>query len=178
MQTSDYIQIIAIIVSSLTAIVSIIIAILTLKQTNKITRESTRACIGITLEPVTILGNTNVYLVIKNYGNTLAKITSIVCSCDTSSFAFVKNFNDFIGYSLAPQQSIKTFCKFPDNFSPFSINITYEQGIHKRDKFSDSFDLDPSFIDSLFSMVTNRSNCSDDTNAIVNAITSLIASKL
>lgn len=73
---SDWIQIWGIIVSIIVSIVSISIAIATLRQNNKMIEESTRP--NIQIYPVYLNGL--LYIIIKNFGSSEAIIDEVICN--------------------------------------------------------------------------------------------------
>lgn len=75
---SDIIEIVGIIASLMTSIVAIVISIKALKQNSKMIEESTRPYVSIYFQP---LFDTD-YLILKNFGNSTAKITSFHTNVD------------------------------------------------------------------------------------------------
>lgn len=127
---SDYIQIIAIISSTFISIVSICIAVATLKQTNKITLESNRANIVFYIEKYrSDICHT---LILKNFGNSSGKLLSLKLDpkLDYKKSEFnnsLKSITEFNDIYLAPGQSIKSsfsFRNYPD--TRFTVKIEYE----------------------------------------------------
>ncbi len=146
MSISDKLQLAAILASSITAIVSIIISVLTLRQTNKITNEANRAYINIYLDVVVMSGNNSVYFIIKNHGNTPGKILDIKCSLPDIKKAFVRNpFEYLINFELAPRQSFSTFMR-TDGIDVFTCAIKYSQN---NKIYNETFTLNPSFADGI-----------------------------
>jgi hypothetical protein len=70
LQLSDLIDILAIAVSTLVGIISIVIATLTLRQNNKMIEESTRPYITI-YSGITYFQRAKFYVILKNFGNSL-----------------------------------------------------------------------------------------------------------
>lgn len=104
---SDIIQVISILISLLTSIVAIIISVLTLKQNNKMIEESSRPVIAIYSKHFQGL----LYVVIKNFGASPAKIRKLTCSHSFSNEETATNesgdvFNKVQNSLLAPGSSI------------------------------------------------------------------------
>lgn len=120
MQLSDYIQIASIIASLLISVVSISIAVKTLKQ-NQEMLENNKKMLENTFRPyITIYGTTtnfdnpSYYIVLKNCGQSSALITQFKCDTDLTPFAFAydqtknnfqKPFENILNTYLAPNQS-------------------------------------------------------------------------
>lgn len=83
---SDVIQLIGILASLITSIIAIIISVLTLKQNSKMIDETSRPYVAIYAK-TTNFQSTQYYLVIKNFGQTGATISSIKCSPDITPFS-------------------------------------------------------------------------------------------
>ena len=110
MSTSDIIEIIGIIASTIASIIAIVISVKTLRQNSNMIEESTRPY-------VVVYGNTtnfqqpNFYLIIKNYGSSGATITKFSCDHDLADFSYsTKNtpFENICGTFIAPGQSLMT----------------------------------------------------------------------
>lgn len=107
MTHSDIINISLSTITALTAIISIIIALVTLRQNSKMIEESTR--------PNIVVYSTNIddicYIVIKNYGSSSAIVDFVLCNHDFTS----EETGDFEGHIfdrmkdsiIAPGQSIR-----------------------------------------------------------------------
>ena len=72
---SDIVQILGIIASFLTAIVAIIISLVTLRQNSKMLEESSRAVISVYSQSINT-GTPMLFLVVKNFGNSTATISN------------------------------------------------------------------------------------------------------
>lgn len=109
MNTAEIINLCVGICTALTAIASVIIAVLTLKQNNKMIRNSTRPYITISFRP-TNFQDYRLYIVIKNYGASGAVITNLEFSESLEEIGITKNskppFDGVKGVFLAPGQSI------------------------------------------------------------------------
>lgn len=128
MNTSDIIQIIGIMVSLVTSIVAIIISIVTIRQNSKMIEESSRAVISVYGES-TNTGTPMFYIVIKNFGNTLATITKFECDFDFSGcYCFETNRNyieDLASCSIAPGQSRICKIDYDKIDRPITFDIEY-----------------------------------------------------
>lgn len=130
LSTSDKIQIISIISSTLISVISIGIAVATLKQSNYIARESNRADIVFFIDKKRT--ESFYSLIIKNFGNSSGKVIDIdidpKLSYENSRFSIDKKvLTDYKNIFLAPGQSITSvfdFQSYPDR--EFNIKITYE----------------------------------------------------
>ena len=90
------VDIISILASTLISVISIIIALISLIQTNKITKEANRPSVIIFLESISVTSARNKYLVVKNFGNTPAKIDNIICSREIDFCFGLNPFKDLI----------------------------------------------------------------------------------
>lgn len=110
MNCSDILDFISIIISLAAVITSIVIAIKTLKQNNKMLEESTRPYISLSYEAVH-MGVMLTYIMIKNYGQTVAKITVFDFEEDKiKDQELVKRLKRVPGLTLAPgQKRLYTF---------------------------------------------------------------------
>jgi hypothetical protein len=171
---SDWLQALSIIFSTLISIVSIFIAISTLKQTNKITKEANRPYIVIFIDAITLNGSSDKYLIIKNFGNTSATINSIECSSDIDFCAGLNPFKNLKNLTIAPGQSISTYCNFDKNKEAFTCSINY---FHQKDIYNDIFDLNPSYTSGLLSVTRSTSNMSSLERTLWTCSNELIRSK-
>lgn len=146
LSTSDIIEIISIVASLITSLVAILISIKTLAQNSKMIEESTRPYVVI-YSRTTNFQSPDYYLVIKNFGQTGAVVTSIRCDFDLSLFSFKKDlipFKHFSGTFLAPGQSflcnLNTRKLFQNDPPEFRFYVEYKTG---RKKYSDYFTINP-----------------------------------
>lgn len=103
---SDWIQIIIAFITFLGIITSIIIALCTLKQNSKMIEETTRPVVVI-FKDVIHINSPKEYLVIKNFGSSMAFIASI--QFDKNKFDKIDNgikgrFKELNNITLAPNQ--------------------------------------------------------------------------
>lgn len=125
---SDLVQIIGILTSLLTSIIAIIISVVTVRQNSKMIEESSRAVVGIYGESINP-GSPMFFIVVKNFGNSLATITKFEADFDFKDcygFTTDKNFiSDLNNCSIAPGQS--RICRLDYNkiTRPITFNIEY-----------------------------------------------------
>lgn len=159
LQISDTIQIACTVISSITSIIAIIISVITLKQNSVMIEESSRAIIGIygdVINPGTPL----FFIVIKNFGNSLATITKFESDFDfTDCYGFDTDLNliqSLSKCSIAPGQS--KICKLnPEKINrPITFKIEYISG---SKKYNDKITIDlKAGCDLVVSKVSNSNN--------------------
>ena len=137
MQISDLINVILCILSFILAIISVITVVITLKQNHKMIENSTRPYLNI-YSKITNFQNQSFYLIIKNMGQTGAKIVNFKCDKDLSKYSFIdkiKPFEHIIGTFLTPGQSIMTNINLnklkEDNVDNLVFNIEYDSGVKR-----------------------------------------------
>ncbi|AUM96335.1 MULTISPECIES: hypothetical protein [Clostridium] len=173
LKPSDYIQIITALISFIISIVSIFIAIASLRQTNKITKEANRPDVVIYLQCTQTQNIQHKYLVIKNFGKTSAIIKNICCSREVDFCRGLNPFENLINNTLAPGQSLCTICDFKNNDNSFSCNIDYKNGL---DNYSGSFLLNPRFTKGLLYSNNTSSHLSTLEKTIINSTEQIIKS--
>ena len=144
MTVSDMIEVISIIASLITSIIAIAISLKTLRQNSRMIEESSRPYIGIYGTSVHIQ-QPQYYIIIKNFGQSGALITSFRPSIDMQQISkddgFIP-FSHFEGVSIMPGQSFRSAIDFKKvsslNLSYITFDITYSCG--KR-TYSDSIQL-------------------------------------
>lgn len=142
---TDIIEIIGIIASLLTSIVAIAISIKTLKQNSTMIEESTRPYI-VLYSQTTNFQSPSFYIIMKNFGQTGAVVTSIDCDHDLLQYSYNKKytpFSHFPGTFVAPGQAF--LCnidkkKLFQNPVVFHFSVTYEAN---GKTYSDSFSINP-----------------------------------
>lgn len=108
MTISDTIQLFLAIVTAFTAIASIILVVLTIRQNSKMIENTTRPNIVIFGESFRFQG-IRYCLIIKNFGNSSATITSFECNANLQNYALLpqrKPFSHIENTSVAPGQSL------------------------------------------------------------------------
>lgn len=131
---SDIIQIVGILVSLLTALVAIVISLITIRQNSKMIEESSRAVISI--YPQTInTGTPMLFMVIKNFGNSPAAIRKFDYDFDfTDCYQFRSDrdyLKDFVGSSLAPGQALLCSLDYTKLTRPVTFSLEYCSGSKK-----------------------------------------------
>ena len=124
MSISDWIQAAGIITSLTVSIIAIIVSVKTLKQNSKMIEESTRPNIVIYND---IIGASSPiqYLIIRNYGNSSATITSLRLNYTGDPKYSKSLFAHLEGQIIAPGQSYSTAFKFDDNATVIDASIEY-----------------------------------------------------
>lgn len=108
LNTSDQIQLLGIIISSLMSFIAIVISVITLRQNNKMLEESSRP--NIQIYPVFM--DSILYIIVKNFGSSEAIIDEVQCSHEfTDAESFGKSgkdiFHDLSGAIFSPGYSIR-----------------------------------------------------------------------
>lgn len=171
---SDQIQIISIVASTTISIVSVLIAVFTLRQTNKITKEANRPYISISLEYITVTALKDIYLVIKNHGQTGAIINSITFSREPDFLLGAQIFENLTNSFIAPTQTISTNCNFEDSPEPITVFIEYSQG---RTVYKEQFPLNPKAVQNIIYSQTSSHHLSQTDKTIINVGREIIRSK-
>lgn len=130
MCTSDIIQIISIIVTTIISLISIIISVKTLRITNKSIQDSNRSYVFVYSDFMQISSERINYLVIKNTGHSSAIIDDIMFSNDNFYANKKRPFNNLKKCSIAPNQFYSTrilYHKTP--YIPYSVTIQYHDSI-------------------------------------------------
>ncbi len=172
---SDKIEIFSIIASLVTSIIAIVISIITLKKSSNAVIESSRANIMLYFD---ISTKANSYIVLKNFGNSIGKITKIEISPKlnySKSPNFTGNNNTVIQFDnvvLAPNQTIKSwfpFLNYPDKL--FKIDLYYKT-LNKD--YEEHYSLDINYSDDLDYLYMKSVDIPDEKNALVSINNSLI----
>ena len=126
---SDIIQILGIIASFLTALVAIIISLVTMRQNSKMIEESSRAIISIYPQSINT-GTPMLFIVIKNFGNSPAIIRKFDYDFDfTDCYKFRSErdyLKDFVGSTLAPGQSRICGLDYTKLTRPVTFSLEYQ----------------------------------------------------
>lgn len=145
--TSDIIQLIGIIATSVTSILAIIISVVSLRQNSKMIEESSRPYISAYISS-TQFGTPIMYIVLKNFGNTSATISDFESDVNLSEYTYNLNavpFSKINGLTLSPHQKIAYPIR-PRNDSNIrldKINISFKYSdTHKT--YKESFHLNVS----------------------------------
>lgn len=139
---SDIIQILGIIASFLTALVAIIISLVTMRQNSKMIEESSRAIISIYPQSINT-GTPMLFIVIKNFGNSPAIIHKFDYDFDfTDCYKFRSErdyLKDFVGSTLAPGQSHICGLDYTKLTRPVTFSLEYQSG---SKKYRETFTVD------------------------------------
>lgn len=139
--TSDIIQLISILISSLISIIAVIISAVSIHQNTKSLEESVKPCISIYVEQITICEQQS-YFVIKNFGASAGIITDFqfLNPPDKMSQSLSVNLNRLKGIILAPGQSklISLDCQIFKPDTIYTFIITYKKG---KKTYTDRYDI-------------------------------------
>lgn len=143
MSVADIINLSVGICTAITAIISVIIAVETMKQNNRMIKNSTRPYIAISFQS-TNFQDFRLYVVIKNFGSSGAIIKKLKYSdlLENVAQSGVSPFVGVEGTFLAPGQSIVCAIntrKFRDNkIDTLNVDVSYSDG---ESEYSESFPL-------------------------------------
>ena len=144
MTISDWISVVLSVLSFLLAALSIVFVVLTIRQNNKMIKNSTRAYI-VVYGAYTYYSSPQFYLVVKNFGSSGAVITSLKCSIDLSKYSYVDKFSpfgDIENTNIAPNQNyicVLSIDKLEkDSIDNFLITITYKSG---KDTYDETYPI-------------------------------------
>lgn len=136
--------------TSLTAIIGVIIAVLTLRQNSKMVEESTRPTVVIYTDAINP-GNLQCFIIIKNFGKSSAYIDKIDTNFKFQPGQIVRDekFNNMnpltalSGTMLAPNQS--KLCNIIGHkfLSSDLIDISIKYHSSSNKKYNDTFSLNP-----------------------------------
>lgn len=124
MDITTIVNIILSLLSFLLATISIIFVVITIRQNSQMIEENTRPNISIYLG-TTSFQETNVYLIIKNFGSSSGVITDFKCNINLLDLSYDEKtppFRSIIGTNIAPGQSLR----YPINRSWLSKNDSPE----------------------------------------------------
>lgn len=174
---SDWLQFYGVLVSFLTGAIAIIISIATLRQNNRMLEESSRPVLSIYSKYVDGI----LYIIIKNFGRTLAKIDKVVCNHEFSLNETMHGiegniFDSIIGSSIAPEQKI--ICPFISHkLSEYKFNfyIEYHSSTHK---YTDHFDIDCKADNAFPDNYTSAKNSEEACKIISRTMQGILKTKL
>lgn len=162
LNTSDKIQVISIVTTTFISLVSIGIAISTLKQNNKMIEESTRPYV-VVYASITNFQQPLYRLIVKNFGKSGATITSFDTNHDLINFTFADDtrrpFENLKNTFIAPGQSFVSTVDYKKMLEQnikiinFKIRYTFENKI-----YNESIDLN---ILSALGLLSPRAATSD-----------------
>lgn len=168
------VQIISIITTCIISIISIVIALATLIQTNKINKDANRPYIVISIDFIHVSSSRNKYIIIKNFGKTAGKIKSLSTSRDIDFCGGLNPFSNLTNVMLAPNQSIVTACDFKSNSESILFNITYSDS---RKSYTENFNIIPTFSSEIITKKNSASNYSNTENLLVHITEEIIRSQ-
>lgn len=147
---SDWIQIGIAFITLVGIISSIVIAVLTLRQNNKIIRESNRANIVFYIDYNP--GCNMYFLIIKNFGNSIGKLLSVAItpklSWDKTKFKqHLVPLTEAKDILLAPNQKVSSWFDFKDYpDKKFSVIVKYET---LGKKYVEKYTIDLNYINNI-----------------------------
>lgn len=141
MDISIVVNIILCILSFILAAVSVVTVVITLRQNHKMIENSTRPYVAI-YSRVTNFQEPFYYLVLKNFGQSKAKITGFSCNVNLKEFSKDPNqvpFQHIITTEIMPHQSfvcVLDRLKLCGHVNVLNFDISYIAGVKK---YSESF---------------------------------------
>lgn len=134
--SADIISIIGIITSTIASIVAIIISVLTLIQNSKMIENSTRPYIAVYGASTHVGTNPHYYLIVKNFGQSAAKINTFVCKPNLAKYSDSSYDNPFYklsGTTMVPGQSFRcaiNIAALQEDVEDLVIDLAYSCGKH------------------------------------------------
>lgn len=141
MDISIVVNIVLCILSFILAAISVVTVVITLRQNHKMIENSTRPYVAI-YSRVTNFQEPFYYLVLKNFGQSKAKITGFTCNVNLKEFSKNLNYVPFqhiISTEIMPHQSFVCALdrlKLCGHVNTLSFNISYISGTKK---YSENF---------------------------------------
>lgn len=131
------------IITSFTSVIAVVISLLTLRQNSIMIENSTRPCIGVYGLSVYVR-SPSYYIVIKNFGQSSARIDSFSCDIDLSK---ITRHNEFVPFSniegttMMPGQTYRAAIDFSkvktEKIRLLTFLVSYSSGRHTyRDSIS------------------------------------------
>lgn len=156
------------------SIISIIIAVLTLRQNNRMIEESIRPLVCVYSEYI-IVGEGYLYLVVKNFGHSAATIDEFDVDCNLTGCYMIKSNKDFLkeleGSLLAPGQCRTCLINYEKVKKTITFKIRYHNG-NKR--YEDLFRFNPT---AAANLPTNVST-GDDNKQIAQTLQEMLKKNL
>lgn len=163
MTLSDKIQLATCIITALIGIVSVAVAIFTLKANNKMIEESTRPYLVFYTDIVNT-GSIHYYIILKNFGTSGATINSLATDFDLNKLNLFpdssKNpFSNMKNTFMAPSQKLYTTL-FDQNFKdlPNELKFTISYTSTSGKKYSETFNINFNSLDGLAITTTHIKN--------------------
>ena len=132
MSQSDIINASLSILSFLLAVISIVTVVVTLRQNRQMIENATRPYIAIKYETITRPNDLCRYIVLKNYGQSAAKIAAMKCTGDTNK-TFLDQFDHVVGLTLAPSQRLLYYFGGPNTKSVETVSFEYTYTANEKD---------------------------------------------
>lgn len=144
MSVSDWIQVVAILVSLAVSIVSILQTRKSIKNTEKSIKDANRPYLSIYFETIDTI-DFGKYIVLKNFGKTSAKILDITVDGSPKSHGMDIDFSSMIGATISPGQKFSSVLEndFSENLF-YSIVYQESDGEVHNDSFSIKTDMNAS----------------------------------
>lgn len=160
MEPSDWVNMIAILASTSVGIISVIIAILTLRQNNRMIEESSRPYVTV-YSDCTFFQESYYYVIVKNFGNSGATITEFQTDKDLFLLACKdeeRPFKHMVGTFIAPGQSFKMPFHLPESQKQLN-QVKFDIGYKTSNKtYHESVVLN---IDASSDLIMRRANSKD-----------------
>lgn len=177
MTVSDWIQIFGIISSFTLSAVAIWQAQKAIKLTEKSITDSNRPYVVCYLA-MSDVGFFEKYFIIKNFGNTSAKILKIESSRELSSVGENLYLQSLVNTILAPSQKFVTAFYSDDesNNKFIEVKIVFEDTLGNT--YKENFQLNPNFANDIAYHRVNSNSLSDDQNDLRNILHSFSKNNL
>lgn len=163
MTLSDKIQLATCIVTALIGIISVAVAIFTLKANNKMIEESTRPYLVFFTDMVNT-GSNHYYIILKNFGTSGATINSLATDFDLNKLSLFPDsnenpFSNMKNTFIAPGQKLYTTL-FDQNFKdlPNELKFTISYTSTSGKKYSETFNINFNSLDGLALTTTHIKN--------------------
>ncbi len=140
MNTSNIIQLIGILVSLATSTAAIVISVKSLRENSKMIEASTRPYINI-YGASTYIGDSNYYIILKNFGQSSATIHEFICDFDlkkcTVNTTKDKPFQSIDNSTIVPGQSLHALIDLNNALKEtkaINFHVSYSSGTHKYEE--------------------------------------------
>lgn len=173
--TDQWIQIISSGITAIASVLSITIATIAVRQTSAAAKRAEKASFLASRPYISIYCDAipapatsfDKLLVIKNFGQTPAIIQSITSNGQIDEDPQGKDLKSLHNFTLAPGMSIQADTKGSrDDQISFKVRYSDTDG----NRFSESFDVNFGFMNSVSRLEHHTSKVSDDTDAIVSEL--------
>lgn len=144
--TTDKIQLLGVIASTLTSIIAIIISIKSLRENNKMLEETNRPIISIYSQRIMYNNHPSIYLIVRNFGKSSAYMKKFVATPDfTKCYGFnaPRNYLDDLSKCvIAPAQSLICYLDYDSLTEPVHFSISYSSALNSKKSYSEEFTID------------------------------------